>query len=48
MRRAIWSSPNPGVVGAFIANGTQAAGARTIANQSALMGQFRIHRNFYP
>jgi hypothetical protein len=36
------------VVGAFLANGTQGAGVRTIANQSALMGQFRIHRNFYP
>jgi hypothetical protein len=29
-------------------NGTQLGGPRTISNQSALMGQFRIHRNFYP
>jgi hypothetical protein len=29
-------------------NGTQFTGPRTISNQSALMGQFRIHRNFYP
>jgi hypothetical protein len=39
---------NGGVTGVIAANGTQAAGVRTFANQSALMGQFRIHRNFYP
>ena len=38
---AAWSSALP-------ANGTQAGGVRTFADQSALMGQFRIHRNFYP
>jgi hypothetical protein len=32
----------------LVTNGTQLGGLRTIANQSALMGQFRIHRNFYP
>jgi hypothetical protein len=42
------NTANSGVVGAFIANGTQAAGTRTIDDQSAWMGQFRIHRNFYP
>jgi hypothetical protein len=29
-------------------NGTQAAGLHTIEDQGAWMGQFRIHRNFYP
>ena len=32
----------------LVTNGTQLGCARTISNQSALMGQFRIHRNFYP
>jgi hypothetical protein len=31
-------------------NGAENAltGPRTVSNQSALMGQFRVHRNFYP
>jgi hypothetical protein len=29
-------------------NGAEAAGPRTVSNQSALMGEFRVHRNFYP
>jgi hypothetical protein len=29
-------------------NGAEAAGPRSVTNQSALMGQFRVHRNFYP
>jgi len=33
---------------ALLANGTQPAGARTLADQSAWIAEFRIHRNFYP
>jgi hypothetical protein len=29
-------------------NGAEAAGPRIVGNQSALMGEFRVHRNFYP
>jgi hypothetical protein len=29
-------------------NGAEAAGSRTVSNQSAFMGEFRVHRNFYP
>jgi len=29
-------------------SGTQPAGIRTIGDQGSWMGQFRIHRNFYP
>jgi hypothetical protein len=35
-----------GVTG--LANGSQPAGVRTIGDQGSWMGQFRIHRNFYP
>lgn len=37
-----------GVVTSLPAVGTQPAGARSISDQSSWMGQFRIHRNFYP
>jgi porin-like protein len=37
-----------GVVALFPANGTQSAGIRTFSDQGSWMGQFRIHRNFYP
>ena len=30
------------------AGGNQPAALRSISDQSALMGQFRVHRNFYP
>ena len=39
---------NSGTVSTFAANGTQAGGVRSIADQGSWMGQFRIHRNFYP
>jgi hypothetical protein len=29
-------------------NGAEAAGPRLVSDQSALMGEFRVHRNFYP
>jgi hypothetical protein len=39
-----------GVIGGagMFGNGAEAAGSRTISNQSAWMGEFRVHRNFYP
>ena len=37
-----------GFVGSIPAAVRRRPALRTIANQSALMGQFRIHRNFYP
>jgi len=37
-----------GVVALIPASGTQPAGVRTISDQGSWMGQFRIHRNFYP
>jgi len=40
-------SANKGL-GGLTTVGTQAAGVRTIQDQGAWMGQFRIHRNFYP
>jgi len=41
-------SASNGVAVALPANGTQPAGARTLADQSAWIAEFRIHRNFYP
>jgi len=29
-------------------NGAEAAGPRVVADQSAWMAEFRVHRNFYP
>jgi len=37
-----------GTTGFFAANGSQGAGTRTIGDAGSWMGQFRIHRNFYP
>jgi len=33
---------------ALYGNGAEAAGPRTVGDQSAWMAQFRVHRNFYP
>jgi hypothetical protein len=41
-------SASSGMVANIAANGTQQAGIRTFGDQGSWMGQFRIHRNFYP
>jgi hypothetical protein len=37
-----------GVAAVMPAAGTQPSGARSLSDQGSWMGQFRIHRNFYP
>ena len=41
-------SASSGMVANIAANGSQQAGIRTFGDQGSWMGQFRIHRNFYP
>jgi len=44
----VLNTADQGVIGTVAAGGQQPAALRTVSDQSAWMGEFRVHRNFYP
>jgi hypothetical protein len=43
-----FQTANGGIAATIPVNGTQPSALRTFSDQSAFVGQFRVHRNFYP
>ena len=43
-----FQTANNGISATIPVNGTQPSALRTFSDQSAFVGQFRVHRNFYP